>query len=71
MSEIKRLKLEAPPSFKKKSNEGQYKANTAVPEAAEDASAAVERKDLAKAKEALNRGMTLVKEKQKMILFGR
>ncbi|PFX12331.1 hypothetical protein AWC38_SpisGene23732 [Stylophora pistillata] len=57
MSEIKRLKREAPPSFKKKSNENQYKANKAALEAVEDASAAVEQKDLAKAKEALNKGV--------------
>ena len=48
-----------------KSNEDQYKANRAVLEAVEDASAAVERKDLAKAKEMLDRGMSLVKERQK------
>ena len=47
MSEIKRVKRDAPPSFKNKSNEDQYKANKAVLEAVEDASAAVERKDLA------------------------
>ena len=52
-----------------KSNEDQYKANRAVLEAVEDASAAVERKDLAKAKEMLDRGMSLVKERQKTILL--
>ena len=49
MSEIKRLHHDAPPSIKEKSNEDRYKANKAVLEAAEDASAAVERKDLVKA----------------------
>ena len=38
MSEIKRLKREAAPSFNKKSNEDQYKANKCVLEAVEDAS---------------------------------
>lgn len=69
MSEIKRLKRDASPSFKKKSNEDQYKANKAVLEAVEDTPAAVERKDLAKAKEALDRGMSLLKDRQKMILL--
>ena len=34
----------------------------------EDASTAIERKDLAKAKESLDRGMSLLKERQKLIL---
>ena len=46
MSEIKRLKRDAPPSSKKKSNEEQLKANKSVMEAVEDASVALERKDL-------------------------
>jgi len=45
MSEIKRLKRDAPPSFKKKSNEEQFKANKSVMEAVKDASVALERKD--------------------------
>ena len=69
MSEIKRLKRDAPPSFKKKSNEEQFKANRSVLEAVEDGGAALERKDLTKVKESLDRGMSLLKERQKLILL--
>ena len=69
MSEIKRLKRDAPPSFKKKSNEEQFKANKSVMEAVEDASVALERKDLLRTKEALDRGMSLLKDRQKLILL--
>ena len=55
--------------LKRKATKIGKKGNKAVPEAAEDASAAVERKDLVKAKEALDIGMSLVKERQKMILL--
>ena len=43
MSEIKRLKRDTLPSFTKKSNEEQYKANKSVLEAVVDASGALER----------------------------
>ena len=36
MSEIKRLKSDAPPSFKKKNNEEQFKPNESVMEAVEE-----------------------------------
>ena len=55
--------------LKRKATKIGKKGNKAVLEAAEDASAAVERKDLVKAKEALDIGMSLVKERQKMILL--
>ena len=48
MSEIKRLKRDAPPSFKRKSNEEQYKANKPILEAVEDWGAAFEYKELTK-----------------------
>ena len=69
MSEIKRLKRDAPPSFNKKSNEDQYKATKCVLEAVEDASSSLERKDLPKTKEHLEKGMSLLKERQKLILL--
>ena len=57
MSEIKRLKRDARPSFHKKSNEDQYKAIKCVLEAVEDASSSLERKDLPKTKEHLEKGI--------------
>ena len=69
MSEIKRLKSDAPPSFNKKSNEDQYKATKCVLEAVEDASSSLERKDLPKTKEHLEKGMSLLKERQKLIVL--
>ena len=69
MSEIKRLKRDAPPSFNKKSNEDQYKATKCVLEAVEDTSSSLERKDLPKTKEHLEKGMSLLKECQKLILL--
>ena len=48
MSEIKRLKRDALPSFREKSDEDQYEASKAVLKGVEDASAAVRRKDLVK-----------------------
>ena len=71
MSEIKRLKRDAPPSFKKKSNEEQFKANKSVMEAVEDASVALEHKDLLRTKEALDQGMSLLKDQQKLILLAK
>ena len=55
MSEIKRLKRDAPPSFNKKSNEDQYKATKCALEAVEDARSSLERKDLPKTKEHLEK----------------
>ena len=69
MSEIKRLKREAPPSFNKKSNKDQYKATKCVLQAVEDASSSLECKDLSKTKEHLEKGMSLLKERQKLILL--
>ena len=69
MSDIKKLKREVPPSFNKKSNEDQYKANKSVLEVVEDAGAALKRKDLVKTKESLDRGMSLLKERQQLILL--
>ena len=69
MSEIKRLKRDAPPSFNKKSNEDQYKATKCVLEAVEDAHSSLERKDLPKTKEHLEKGLSLLKERQKLILL--
>ena len=67
MSEIKRFKGDAPPSFNKKSNEDQHKATKCVLDAVEDASSSLERKDLQTTH--LEKGMSLLKERQKLILL--
>ena len=67
MEEIKRIKPDPVPQFNKKSNEDQFKANKAVTEAVEDAQAALRTRDLEKTKEALDRGMALLQERQKLI----
>ena len=56
LSEIKRLKRDTPPSFTKKSNEEQYKANKSVLEAVVDA------KYRRKVKQSLDRGISVLKE---------
>jgi len=48
MSEIKRLKRDVPPSFNRKSNEEQFKANKSILEVVEGANVALDRKDLQK-----------------------
>ena len=68
MSEIKRLKRDASPSFNNKSNEDQYEATKCVLDAVEDVFSSLECKDLSKTKEYLEKGMSLVKERQKLIL---
>ena len=55
ISEIKRLKRDAPPSFNKRSNEDQYKATKCVLEGVKDAHSSLERKDLPKTKEHLEK----------------
>ena len=69
MQEIKRIKRDPVPRLNKKSNEDQFKANKAVTEAVEDAQAALRTKDREITKEALDRGMALLPERQKLILF--
>ncbi|KAL9969042.1 hypothetical protein ACROYT_G021206 [Oculina patagonica] len=69
MSEIKRLKRDPVHHFNKKSNEEQFNANKAIKDAVEDAQTALDNKDLQKTKEALDKGMDLLKERQKLILL--
>ena len=66
MSEIKRLKRDSVPQFNKKSNEEQYKA---IKDAVEDAQIALERNDVEKTKQALDKDMDLLQERQKLILL--
>ena len=65
MAEIKRIKRDPVPQVIKKSNEDKYKANKAV----EDAQAALEKRDLQKTEEALDKAMALFQERQKLILL--
>ena len=65
MAEIKRIKRDPVSQVNKKSNQDQYKANKAV----EDAQAALEKRNLEKTKEALDKGVALLQERQKVILL--
>ena len=67
MSQIKRLRRDSVPRFNKKSNEEQYNANKDIKDAAEDAQIALERNDVKKSKQALDKGMDLLQERQKLI----
>ena len=72
---IKKLKLEKPPSFKKKTHEKQYHFNEEVSSKLEAASASLSEVPPAveKAKTQLEEGLKLVCERQKLIrwLIGR
>lgn len=69
MKEIKRIKRDPTPQFNKKSNEDQFKVNKAIKETIDDVKTALKRKDLEKTKEALDKGMSLVQERQTFILL--
>ena len=69
MSEIKMLKRDSVPQFNKKSNEEQYKPNKAIKDAVEDAQIAPKTNDVANTKQALDKGMDLLQERQKLILL--
>ena len=55
--------------FNKKSNEEQCKANKAIKDAVEDAQIALERNDVEKTKQALDKAMELLQERQNLILL--
>ncbi|KAJ7391313.1 hypothetical protein OS493_019446 [Desmophyllum pertusum] len=71
MSEIKGLKQDSALHFNKKSNKEQYKANKTIKEAVEDVQNVLEHKDFQNTKEAeaLDKGMVLLLEQQKLILL--
>ena len=69
MSEIKRQKRDSVFQFNKKSNEEHYKANKAIKDAVEDAQIALQRIDVEKTKQAVDKGMELLQERQKLILL--
>ena len=66
--ELKRIKTaHARPTFHKKSNEERFKSATKVLESLEDAKDSLEMSNMEKAKESLNKGISLVEERQKRI----
>ena len=68
--EIKKINTaDARPVFKKKSNEEQYNASTKVLDTLEDAKYNLESNNLEAAKTAVDQGISLVKERQKLILL--
>ena len=68
--EIKKIKtVDTRPVFKKKSNEEQFKASEKVLDAMEDAKYNLEGGNLGAAKSAVDQGISLVKERQKLILL--
>ena len=69
MKEIKRSKSVEVPTFRKKSNEDQYKSTKAVLEVVTEAQHHIETKDLQRAKETLDEGIELLQERQRLILL--
>ena len=70
MSETKRLKRDSVPLLHQKSNEEQYKSNKAIEDAIEDAQVTLERNDVEKTKQALDKGIDdLTQESQKLVLL--
>jgi hypothetical protein len=67
--EIKRLKTNPHKEFKRKGNEIQYKFNAKLDEVFEDAKDAINAKKPGKAIEALDEGMVLIQDRQKLILL--
>ena len=66
--ELKRIKAaDARPTFRKKSNEEQFESATKVLESLESAKDNLEMSNIVKAKESLPKGISLVKERQKLI----
>ena len=66
--EIKKLKLDEPPWFKKKANKDQFRFNTKLQDV-KSAKSSVQSDGLQKVKNCLEKGETLFKERQKHILL--
>ena len=69
LREIKKIRREEPKSFKRKGNEIQYKFNSKVQGSLEDAKSHLQANAIDKAKEALGESMSLLAERQKLILL--
>ena len=69
LREIKKLRREEPKSFKRKGNELQYKFNVKLQDSFEEVKSHLEVNAIDKAKETLAEGMSLLAERQKLILL--
>jgi len=67
--EIKKLKLDEPRRFKKKANEDQFRFNAKLQDVMDEAKSSVQSHGLQKVKDFLEKGETLLKERQKHILL--
>jgi hypothetical protein len=67
IKEIKKLKYTDTPVFKKKSNEDQFKSTSAVMRCLDDASDHLSHNNLDQAKEAIDKGKSVLTERQKLI----
>ena len=69
LREIKRLRREEPKSFKREGNEVQYKFNSKLQDTLVEAKSHLETNAVDKAKASLSEGMSMVTERQKLILL--
>ena len=69
LREIKKLRREEPKSFKRKGNEVQYKFNSKLQDTLVEAKSHLEANAVDKAKASLSEGMSMVTERQKLILL--
>ena len=69
LREIKKIKTSNRPSFNKKSNEEQYKSATQILDTLEEANFNLEESNIPGAKGAVQQGIALPKERQKLILL--
>ena len=69
LREIKKLRRKEPKSFKGKGNEVQYKFNSKLQDTLVEAKSHLEANAVDKAKASLSEGMSMVTERQKLILL--
>ena len=69
LREIKKLKFEEPRRFKKKANEDQYRFNSKLSDVLTEAKSSCSSQQLDKVKESLDKGESLLAERQKQILL--
>ena len=69
LREIKKIRREEPNSFKRKGNEVQYKFNAKIQDSIDEAKSYLESNAVDKAKESLTEGMSLLTERQKLVLL--
>ena len=69
LRQIKKLRREEPKSFKRKGNEIQYKFNSKLQDTLDETKSHLEASAVDKAKASLSEGMSMVTERQKLILL--